>query len=49
MNVTGQTVYSEEVKDTNAILNLKGLAKGVYFLQLREDNKTIKTSRIIIQ
>jgi len=49
MNVTGQAVYTEEVKDTNAILNLKGLAKGVYFLQLREDNKTIKTSRIIIQ
>lgn len=48
-NVTGQTVYAEEVKDTNAVFNLKGLAKGVYFLQLREDNKTIKTSRIIIQ
>jgi hypothetical protein len=48
-NAIGQAIFSEEVKASLTNVNLKQLPKGIYFIQLKEADKVIKTSRIIVE
>jgi len=51
LNSIGQTIYTEgeTVKsDHNIKINIKNLAKGVYYLKLNNKTETLKTSKIII-
>jgi hypothetical protein len=49
ITLIGQAVFKENISDTNEILNLNGLAKGIYFIQLKENNKIIKSTQLVIQ
>jgi hypothetical protein len=48
-NAIGQAIFAEEVKASLTNVNLKQLPKGIYFIQLKEADKVVKTSRIVIE
>jgi len=48
-NNLGQVLVGEKLKDVSTEMNLKNLPGGVYFIKLKENNKPVRSARIIIQ
>ena len=46
LNVLGQIIYTEEINGKQAIINCKRFASGMYFLQLKAENRTV-TKRFV--
>ena len=46
-NVTGQLVMSEYVNSMNTILKISDLEKGVYLLDIKSNNTSVKRKVII--
>ena len=46
-NVTGQLVMSEYVNSMNTVLNISDLEKGIYLLDIKSNNTSIKRKIII--
>jgi hypothetical protein len=48
-NCLGQIVVKQKINDNTTILNLNTLSKGIYILKLKENNQSVKTTRVVIQ
>ena len=46
-NITGQLVISEYVNSMNTVLNISDLEKGIYLLDIKSNNTSIKRKIII--
>ena len=46
VNVLGEKVYSQMIKPGDSLINMSALAKGVYFIQIKDPVKTI-TKKVI--
>ena len=46
-NITGQLVMSEYVNSMNKVLNITDLEKGIYLLDIKSNNTSIKRKIII--
>jgi hypothetical protein len=49
-NVLGECVFSQNVNNTNQInIDLSAQAKGIYFVEITDENKNVINQKIIIQ
>lgn len=44
-SITGQKIYQKEFSSENLIINLKGVAVGIYFLKIKEE----KTGQLFLE
>lgn len=49
MSVEGKTVYSKANVNPNEEINLEGLTKGLYLLQLKDKDQNLVTKKIILE
>jgi hypothetical protein len=48
-NGLGQLLISEKLNETSEHLNLRTLPKGLYIVKLKENDRSVRTTRIVIQ
>jgi hypothetical protein len=48
-NGLGQLLVSEKLNETSVHLNLRTLPKGLYIVKLKENDKAVRTTRVVIQ
>lgn len=48
INTLGEVIRESELSKTESLIDLKDISKGIYFLQILNDNQTLVTKKIII-
>jgi hypothetical protein len=45
----GEVIYQSQINNPQSVINLDGVSKGIYFVQLTVENKSVQNKKIIIQ
>ena len=48
-NVLGELVYSQNMKNSSSMMDLRYLEKGVYFIKLFTENNSMNTKKLILE
>lgn len=49
VNSIGDIIYQSQIAGRQATINLTGIAKGIYFVQVMDENKNVVNKKLIVQ